>query len=260
MNKSHLLFLLLGIALGALFMRFALPFMATPTTVTKSRVSDDSPYLIGVPPAPLFEPLEAIFDTTENSGCQKATEPIIGYIISYTQDKEYCDYELIVQTEGGVKMKCVIDKTPVNNDLTLTKLLSPGNKVEIEVDYCGSAGVNYLTKIKTLERLDLPPAPTYENIELEIFNPGHIEIQETSETITGYVINSFQATSGCIYELLLQEENGTRRLFCIESLSLAEESWIPHILIPGNKVELQLKYATGKSKKAYIGKLKNLKR
>ena len=117
-----------------------------------------------------------------------------------------------------------------------------------------------ITKIKTLERLDLPPAPPYENIELEIFNPGHIEIQETSETITGYVINSFQATSGCISEILLQEENGTRRLFCIESLSLAEESWLPHILIPGNKVELQVKYATGKSKKAYIGKLKNLKR
>jgi hypothetical protein len=62
------------------------------------------------------------------------------------------------------------------------------------------------------------------------------------------------------YKSIVQEENGTRRLSCIESLSLAEESLMPHILIPGNKVELQVKYATGKSKKAYIVKLKNLKR
>jgi hypothetical protein len=260
MKKSYLLFLLSGIALGALFTRFALPFTGTPSIQSASQVVDDSPYLIGVPPAPLFEPLEAIFDTTENSGCQKATEPFIGYIISYTQDKVYCDYELIFQTEGGVKMKCLINNTPANNDLTLTKLLSPGNKVEIEIDYCGSAGFNYLTKIKTLERLDLPPTPPYENIELENFTVNQIELQEASETIIGYVINSFQATSGCIYEILLQEENGTRRLFCIESLSLAGESWMPHILIPGNKVELQVKYATSKSKKAYIVKLKNLKR
>ena len=71
MKKSHLLFLLSRIALGALFTRFAIPFMGTPTMQNTSQVVDDSSYLIGVPPAPTFEALEAIFNSTKNIGCQK---------------------------------------------------------------------------------------------------------------------------------------------------------------------------------------------
>jgi len=40
MKKSHLLFLLSRIALGALFTRFAIPFMGTPTMQNTSQVVD----------------------------------------------------------------------------------------------------------------------------------------------------------------------------------------------------------------------------
>lgn len=122
-------------------------------TNTNDKTIESKPYLYGVPPAPPFKNIELEITNRVTEGCSKSSKELIGYIIEVIQDK-VSDYDLLIQTDQGVKGKYYIETDDMSNAQIswLSYLLIPGNKVKMKVQYCGSGGFTYIMNIKNLKR------------------------------------------------------------------------------------------------------------
>jgi hypothetical protein len=149
---SLLFIILLIILLGNLVLFFAVDVMnLVDDTVESPKIHipvEKQPYLHGVPPAPPYQDIEVTVRETVTEGCGKAYSPLIGYIIDI-EEPEYGDTILIIQDEDGVRLKCYLSTSymPMYSQRYLKYILIPGNKVNMQLEVCGSGGFLNIMKI-----------------------------------------------------------------------------------------------------------------
>ncbi len=114
----------------------------------------------------------------------------------------------------------------------------------------------------------VPPAPPFQAAEATIANSVMDGCSESTDELVGYIIEVKEKeepnalimfSQGAI--LIIQDENGRRDKFCIDtgSTSNADISYLPSILIPGNKVKIKVQ-SCGSGGFLYVMHIKNLKR
>lgn len=114
----------------------------------------------------------------------------------------------------------------------------------------------------------VPPAPPFQEAEATISNFVTDGCSEATDKLVGYIIEVKENESpnslimysqGAI--LIIQDEKGRRDKYSIDTAttSNADISILPSILIPGNKVEMKVKYC-GSGGFTYILHIKCLKR
>jgi len=160
-----------------------------------------------------------------------------------------------------------------NNQLTVEekKLTSETNEKqvndlyhEIESDEDIPSFSNSTKKIETDYLHGVPPSPKYQEADIYITDETEGCFRR-KEPIIGYIIE-YEKIYGeedyiYTYRILIQDINGVREDHYINSYDLcnATESWLPYILIPGNKVEVY-NLICGNGGIKIIAEIKNLPR
>jgi hypothetical protein len=114
----------------------------------------------------------------------------------------------------------------------------------------------------------VPPAPPFQEAEATISNFVTDGCSEAPVELVGYIIEVkenedpnalIMFSQGAV--LIIQDENGRRDKYSIDTAttSNADMSYLPSILIPGNKVEMKVQYC-GSGNFNYIMYLKNMQR
>ncbi|MDO9152476.1 MAG: hypothetical protein Q7U47_02000 [Paludibacter sp.] len=84
----------------------------------------------------------------------------------------------------------------------------------------------------------VPPAPPYREIKLTLETQILEGCTRTPKTIIGYIISVYK-TENEPNNFILQDEYGVQEQFDLDGgMSEAQKSWLPHLLIPGNKVKI----------------------
>ncbi|MBG7610800.1 hypothetical protein IU405_00880, partial [Polaribacter sp. BAL334] len=106
----------------------------------------------------------------------------------------------------------------------------------------------------------VPPAPPFQkaDVTISIFKKDGCTLAK--KKMIGYVIN-IKEEGFSDYELLIQDEKGVRHKCYIDTdlTSNYDLSMLKYTLIPGNKVEMKVKYC-GSGGYIYVLQIKNLKR
>lgn len=120
---------------------------------TEIKLFENRPYLADVPSAPEFQNVEIQFKNEVEEGCGKDSSQI-GYIIKVTKF-EYPDYEILFQEEKGSRSLISIDPNHLSNDQlqNFKSILSPGVKLKIQTESCGSGGFQDMLYLKTMRRV-----------------------------------------------------------------------------------------------------------
>ncbi len=102
----------------------------------------------------------------------------------------------------------------------------------------GANQQNETPKVKYL--YGVPPAPPYQKIDLTITEFLTEGCGKAEEPLVGYIIEVLEDLPFCYVGILVQDENGVRSKNYIDEPDNCTKSWLPSILIPGNKVKMEL--------------------
>lgn len=144
------------ISLILIFIGLAFQLAAVMSKKPKSHFrsyAKEAPYLYGVPPAPPFQEIDLVIANNITDGCNGDSDKKIGYIIE-VKKVAFDEFDIIIQDESGVRGNYYINASSMGNAQKswLPSILIPGNKVEMQLQYCGSGGFAYIMSIKSLSR------------------------------------------------------------------------------------------------------------
>ncbi|GGZ72503.1 hypothetical protein [Algibacter mikhailovii] len=106
---------------------------------------------------------------------------------------------------------------------------------------------------------DIPPAPPFQEANALIQSVNQ-DCYLPKETLNAYVISYNENTNGA-YEMVYQDLEGIRGKCIIDKTRASnfDRSWLPYILIPGNKIEIKIEICDNDNLPNVL-ELKNLKR
>ncbi len=108
----------------------------------------------------------------------------------------------------------------------------------------------------------IPPSPPFNEVDVTISTDPREDCDILQDEITGYIIEVFKNRPYVDNELIIQDENGVRDEYYIDenTMSNAERSYLPLVLIPGNKVKMKVQSCGWSGDYRYVMKIKTLKR